>query len=809
MPRRPLSPDQRLARARAAARAALRWEALAPGLALALAGPLLLAIAGAWGALEPLSPLVRSGLALAVWAVAAGLAWHVVARAGTPAPARIDARLEADAGLAELAPLTAATDPPVGGDPVGLALWRRHRERLAEAAATIAGPKDRKVLARADRLFLRFALPAALLGALVVAPAEAPRRALGALGVDGSALAGDAPLRIEAWVEPPAYLKAPAIRLTGRPDGLVSAPAGSVVRVRVDGATGAPVLSVPGARVALTRRGPRAWLGSAPLARDGAVRVERYGRRAGWRVTLAADAPPTVSWTQAPARGRGDRIDLMWQAQDDHAVVSQALELRLVNAPDVLAGAPPVETPVAAEGDGGRASLDLAAHPWAGLEVEAVMVVRDGAGQAGRSPPHRLVLPERDFTDPVARAVIEQRRFILWARGVWARAPAAGPTVTLADAARLETGPAPIERAPAPLRRAEALMTATLETPDLLPDAASRLALATARARLRAADTLARARSVAPLLWALALRLEAGPAGDAEAELQAARDALASALRRGAGGEELSELMDRLRAAVRNRLDELAREAQARGDVAPDAGAEPQGQQMLSDLLDALGAASALGQRAEAQALLDQLDQMMANAQVQLGQGDQPGGAGGPNGSGGLPSPSLTAPLEEALGRQRELGEETFRGEGAPGDLAQRQQDLASEVERRARALPRGSDEDGDAGAGEDAARAMREAGQALQRGDREGAVEAQDRASAALRRAIDAVRRQTAEQARTDPLGRLNGAGAVADPGAGAPATTDRARARAILDELRRRAQDPSRPEEERQYLERLLEPF
>jgi hypothetical protein len=48
-----------------------------------------------------------------------------------------------------------------------------------------------------------------------------------------------------------------------------------------------------------------------------------------------------------------------------------------------------------------------------------------------------------------------------------------------------------------------------------------------------------------------------------------------------------------------------------------------------------------------------------------------------------------------------------------------------------------------------------------------------------------------------------------VADPGDGAPATTDRARARAILDELRRRAQDPSRPEEERQYLERLLEPF
>src|SRR3546814_19883683 len=38
------------------------------------------------------------------------------------------------------------------------------------------------------------------------------------------------------------------------------------------------------------------------------------------------------------------------------------------------------------------------------------LVARDEAGQEGRSAAVRLTLPERQFTHPVARAVIEQRK---------------------------------------------------------------------------------------------------------------------------------------------------------------------------------------------------------------------------------------------------------------------------------------------------------------------------------------------------------------------------------------------------------------
>ena len=44
------------------------------------------------------------------------------------------------------------------------------------------------------------------------------------------------------------------------------------------------------------------------------------------------------------------------------------------------------------------------------MTVELSLVAKDLAGQTGRSAPIEMVLPERRFTKPLARAVVEQRR---------------------------------------------------------------------------------------------------------------------------------------------------------------------------------------------------------------------------------------------------------------------------------------------------------------------------------------------------------------------------------------------------------------
>ena len=60
-----------------------------------------------------------------------------------------------------------------------------------------------------------------------------------------------------------------------------------------------------------------------------------------------------------------------------------------------------------------RAYKDLTSHPWAGLKVIMTLKARDQAGQEGASKPYEFVLPARKFTKPMAKAIIEQRKILV------------------------------------------------------------------------------------------------------------------------------------------------------------------------------------------------------------------------------------------------------------------------------------------------------------------------------------------------------------------------------------------------------------
>ena len=160
-------------------------------------------------------------------------------------------------------------------------------------------------------------------------------------------------------------------------------------------------------------------------------------------------------------------------------------------------------------------------------------------------------------------------------------------------------------------------------------------------------------------------------------------------------------------------------------------------------------------------------------------------------------------------------GEPDTEGEGA--GLAERQQALAEGLQGLAGALPEGEDGDGARAAIDEAREAMEAARDALERGDGEAAMAAQDDALAALRDAAgDASRRYESVTAgrggeASDPLGRAANRGGAGGPGSetALPGEADRQRAREILEELRRRAAERGRPQEELDYIDRLLERF
>ncbi len=79
---------------------------------------------------------------------------------------------------------------------------------------------------------------------------------------------------------------------------------------------------------------------------------------------------------------------------------------RSTSAPDFALVLPQART---ANGVG-QTTKDLTEHPWAGTDVAMTLAARDEAGNEGQSAPLEFRLPERPFTKPMARALIEQRR---------------------------------------------------------------------------------------------------------------------------------------------------------------------------------------------------------------------------------------------------------------------------------------------------------------------------------------------------------------------------------------------------------------
>ena len=190
----------------------------------------------------------------------------------------------------------------------------------------------------------------------------------------------------------------------------------------------------------------------------------------------------------------------------------------------------------------GKATQDLTAHPWAGLKVRMTLVARDQAGQSGQSQPYEFVLPERTFTKPLAKAVVEQRKKLV-------RDPGAPDSV------------------------ANALDALTLGDEKVIDDSTIYLALRNAYWRLRGDQSREGIASVVDQLWDVALRIEEGDLPEAERAVKQAQDALSKALQENSSPEQIKQLVDELRDALSKYLQALASQQQDKGNM------QPQGQQ--------------------------------------------------------------------------------------------------------------------------------------------------------------------------------------------------------------------------------------
>lgn len=717
------------------------------------------------------------------------LALYLIAREiarGWPSRASAVQRLDA-AAAAPLRPARSLDDTLAAqnADPATRALWELHRRRLEATLAETPVSAPAPQLARLDPFALRaLALVAVVAAGFVAGDEKGARLAAAFDWPAGDRLLG-ASDRIDAWFEPPAYTGRPAIVL-GSESGAVEAPQGALLRLRPEttqvSVDGGLTLASPGkpdatASVKTGNPPPPAYrlTGAARLALPDGRRFE---------VTAIPDLPPKAALTERPRNNTRGSMTLAYEAEDDYGVAGvEAVFERKPGGRRALYAPPrlPLPPPTGPGGNGaGKSTLDLADNPMAGATVTLRVVAKDGAGQEGASAPVEMTMPQRRFKKPLARALIEQRRIL-----------ALDPDNRAAVRLALE---------------ALAFAPEAFDTPS-----AVFLGLRAALGGLEGPRSDDDLRGVVDMLWALALTVENDRAPQAENDLRAAEQALREAMARGDSEEEIAKKTEELRAALDKMLEQMgARPDPNRPPRAASGDDNSVTPEELQAMLDDIDKAMKSGDTAQAQQLLDELQEIMENLQT------AEGGGGAERRQQGA---KALKQLDDLAREEQQLRDETFQGENG---MRERQRGLRDRLERQQKEMD-GADPEAESDF-DAARRAMKEAEEALgPKGEgRDSAVEAQGRAVDSLRKGADRLAEkmrgegegdgedgQRAGRRRNgkgqDPLGRNSGgkqARGKYDPLGLPPAQ----RAHRVQEELRRRLGQPERPPQELDYLERLL---
>ncbi len=513
--------------ARRAARALIAERLLRLGAALGSLALFFLAIswAGLW--LEVGAPWRIAGVSLLALC-AFGLIAREILRGLPPraeALARLDAADENGARPASGLEDRLAFDKP---DAATKALWEAHRRSLSRALAKLRPPPPRPDLPRRDPYALRaLALIAAVTTAIA---AGSDRNARLAAAFDWrSPRAAGAAARLDAWLDPPPYTGRAAIVLEEKDAGeTLSAPVNSVLRIRGrGGVTEGAFTEIKDAGGGDANERRFALKGDAKLSLPGV---------GAFAFAAIPDLPPTIELTAPPRNNYRGSMSLSFNTDDDYGVIeAQALFSLAPGAPKPLfpppqlALAPPQQNHGRGETEG---TLDLADNPWAGGVALLTLAAKDEGGNEGRSKTVEVELPQRRFNDPLARALAEQRRLLVF-----------DPSASLRTRLALD---------------ALSLEPELFETPSSVY-----LGLRLARRILDKPQSEENLREVADLLWAIATGIE-GDTSESERALRQARERLKEAVARGASEQEIARLMQELRDAMAKFMADASRNRRAR-----------------------------------------------------------------------------------------------------------------------------------------------------------------------------------------------------------------------------------------------------
>ncbi len=796
------------------ARWAILWERLWPSLwpaSLVIGLFLILALFDLLPALPGwLHLALLIGFAVA-FAYAIGRFWPALAFPGRMAGIR---RLERVNSL-DHRPLTGLADSlaTAATDPEATALWEFNRRRLARMLGRLRIGLPRGGLVERDPVALRALVGLVLAVALVAGWNDAPERLARALMPNLNSFAASGPVTLTVSITPPAYTQmAPMFLEAGGaeppadpalPPPELRLPQGSVVLAQVQGGGSIPDLRLGEAATPFAPIEVDTFQIKAEVTAGNRLAVTQDGRElAAWPRVVIPDRAPAIDFAAPPAAGERKALRLAFEADDDYGLAAVSATIRRPGGVTGPGKVTSIELSLPLPGlDPKQAKQvsyhDLTPHPWAGLPVELQLTARDALGQTGVTEIIPMVLPERVFHHPVARAIVEQRKELILK---------------------------PDDR----FSVSRSLFAIAAQPPAFHDDLVVLLGLRVAQRRLINDRSEAAVDEVQALLWELALRVEEGELAVAERQLRQLQQALQEALAGDASDEEIERLMNELQKAMDEFMNALMKQMQR------EAGQPRQRQEMsregmqlerqdLQKMLDRARELARGGARQAARDLLAQLQEMLENLRT------QPGGETDPATAEAM---QMLDDMDRLTRGQQELLDQTFRRsqEMQPGEQLPGGTQGAKEQEQLRRALGdimrRYGEMMGDIprslGRAE---RSMKDAAEALGEGQPGQAVDPQTQALGELQQGMqdmaNAMMQQLGRQPgqgqgqeqfgqNRDPLGRnQDGMGMIDTSDVLIPEQSDVQRAKELMEELRRRAGERERPRLERDYIDRLLKRF
>ena len=263
---------------------------------------------------------------------------------------------------------------------------------------------------------------------------------------DWNGVLAPANVRVDAWVTPPVYTGKPPVILSANRDAAspdsgapLPVPSGSTLLVRSSGGAIDVVVGGGVTEVAPSEQAPKGTNERHfKIAGDGTAHVRAPSGQPLWRFAATPDRAPTISLAKDPERQARGSLQMSYKLEDDYGVTEARAQFAARNADaakeankeankdgkgkeaDKAEPRPLFEPPQFAlvlpnartRNGVGQTVKDLSEDPYAGADVTLTLTAKDEAGNEGKSEPFNMRLPERLFTKPLARALIEQRRIL-------------------------------------------------------------------------------------------------------------------------------------------------------------------------------------------------------------------------------------------------------------------------------------------------------------------------------------------------------------------------------------------------------------